>query len=93
MFLDLYGILKLLDVSPYCDRKQFLQLMKGGNDLMYSVFSNMIWRNSIEDINSELCVPKLTIEYHLLTFSPIEKIVYQMQHNDCVSDFPAITTR
>eukprot|EP00102_Acyrthosiphon_pisum_P018824 XP_016656034.1 PREDICTED: uncharacterized ATP-dependent helicase C582.10c-like [Acyrthosiphon pisum] len=40
---DLYGILKFLEVSPYCHRKQFLKLMKGKKTIMYNFFSKFIW--------------------------------------------------
>ncbi|XP_025199699.1 E3 ubiquitin-protein ligase SHPRH [Melanaphis sacchari] len=90
---DLYGILKFLEVSPYCHRKQFLQLMKGEEKVMYECFSKLIWRNSIEDVNSELNLPKLTSEQHWLTFSQIEKYFYLSQHDDCATIFSNCVTR
>ncbi|XP_008183763.1 E3 ubiquitin-protein ligase SHPRH isoform X2 [Acyrthosiphon pisum] len=90
---DLYGILKFLEVSPYCHRKQFLQLMKGEETIMYNFFSKLIWRSSIEDVNSELNIPKLTHEQHWLTFSQIEKYFYLSQHDDCATIFSNCVTR
>ncbi|CAI6373127.1 unnamed protein product [Macrosiphum euphorbiae] len=90
---DLYGILKFLEVSPYCHRKQFLQLMKGDETIMYNFFSKLIWRSSIEDVSSELNIPKLTHEQHWLTFSPIEKYFYRSQHDDCATNFSNCVTR
>jgi len=85
-FLDLYGILNFLEVSPYCHRKQFLQLMKGEETIMYNFFSKLIWHSSIEDVNSELNIPKLTHEHHWLSFSQIEKYFYRRQHDDCATN-------
>lgn len=93
MFLDLYGILKFLDVSPYCDRKQFQKLITGEINLMYDWFSKLIWRTLIEDVNSELNIPKLTKEQHWLTFSQIEKHFYLSQHVDCATNFSNAITR
>ncbi|XP_022181789.1 E3 ubiquitin-protein ligase SHPRH-like isoform X2 [Myzus persicae] len=90
---DLYGILKFLEVSPYCHRKQFLQLMRGEETVMYNCFSKLIWRSSIEDVNSELNLPKLTTEQHFLTFSQIEKYFYLSQHDDCATIFSNCVTR
>jgi len=90
---DLYGILKFFDVSPYCNRKQFVQLLNGDASFMYNWFSNIIWRNLISDVNSELNIPKITTVQHWLTFSEIEKHFYLSQHDDCANDFSNITTR
>ncbi|XP_050542119.1 E3 ubiquitin-protein ligase SHPRH-like [Daktulosphaira vitifoliae] len=90
---DLYGILKFLDVSPYCNRKHFSQLMKGDTEKMYSWFSNLIWRNNMHDVNTELGIPPQSVEYHWLTFSQIEKHFYQKQHDDCATLFQNIVTR
>uniref|UniRef100_A0A2S2R190 E3 ubiquitin-protein ligase n=1 Tax=Sipha flava TaxID=143950 RepID=A0A2S2R190_9HEMI len=90
---DLYGILKFLDVSPYCNRNQFQKLMNGETNLMYDWFSKLIWRTLIEDVNSELNIPKLTKEQHWLTFSHIEKHFYLSQHVDCATNFSDTITR
>jgi len=93
IFLDLYGILLFLQVSPYCIEKQFQQLMKGEKTIMYEYFSKLIWRSSIENVHSELNLPKLTKEQHWLTFSQIEKYFYFNQHDLCASMFSDIATR
>jgi len=67
--------------------------MKGEASLMYKWFSNLIWRNRIEDVNSELNIPKLTNEQHWLTFSQIEKHFYLSQHDDCATNFSNAATR
>lgn len=67
--------------------------MKGEANFMYKWFSNVIWRNLIEDVNSELNIPKLTIEQHWLTFSEIEKHFYLSQHDDCAINFSNAATR
>ncbi|KAE9531943.1 hypothetical protein AGLY_010145 [Aphis glycines] len=90
---DLYGILLFLQVSPYCIEKQFQQLMKGEKTIMYEYFSKLIWRSSIENVHSELNLPKLTKEQHWLTFSQIEKYFYFNQHDLCASMFSDIATR
>jgi len=93
LFSDLFGILKFLDVNPYCVHEEFQRLMTSDPDYMYSWFSNIIWRNVLEDVNSELNIPKITHEQHLLTISQIEKHFYQSQHNKCANDFSNIATR
>ncbi|XP_050424544.1 E3 ubiquitin-protein ligase SHPRH [Adelges cooleyi] len=90
---DLYGLLKFLDVSPYCNHKQFLQLMKGETSEMYNWFSKVIWRNSMQDVISELGIPPLTTEQHWSTFSQIEKHFYQKQHTDCAELFLTLSSR
>lgn len=87
IFLDIYGILKFLDVCPYNDRKQFIQLIKGEASFMYEWLSKLIWRNFIHDVNSELEIPEQTLMRHWLTFSQIEKHFYQTQHADCATTF------
>lgn len=67
--------------------------MNGDTTVMYSWFSNLMWRNIIEDVNSELNIPKMTYEQHWLTFSQIEKHFYLGQHNDCAMYFSNIVTK
>lgn len=91
--LDLYGLLKFLDLKDYSNRKKFCELMNGPPDDMYSFFSSILWRNTIESVNSELNLPPITYEQHWLTFTQIEKYFYQSQHDVCANDFSHITTR
>lgn len=60
---------------------------------MYSWFSNLMWRNLMEDVNSELNIPKITQETHWLTFSQIEKFFYRSQRDDCATNFSNVITR
>lgn len=85
--------MKFLDVSPYNERKQFRQLLKGEASIMYTWFSKLIWRNFIHDVNSELEIPEKTVERHWLTFSQIEKHFYRSQHDDCATVFSNTVTR
>lgn len=61
--------------------------MKGEDSLIYNWFSNVIWRNLMIDVNSELNLPEITTEEHWLTFSQIEKYFYVSQHDDCTESF------
>lgn len=67
--------------------------MNGETSFMYNWFSNVIWRNLIADVNSELNIPKLTTEQHWLTFSQIEKYFYLSQHDDCAANFSDAVAR
>jgi len=67
--------------------------MRGEETVMYNCFSKLLWRSSIEDVNSELNLPKLTTEQHWLTFSQIEKYFYLSQHDDCATIFSNCVTR
>lgn len=67
--------------------------MAGDPDCMYRWFSRLLWRNTVEDVNSELNIPKITYEQHILTFSQIEKHFYQSQHDACTNDFLSLTMR
>lgn len=85
--------MKFLDLRDYSNRKDFDKLMTGPQHDMYSFFSSILWRNTIESVNSELNLPPITYKQHWLTFSQIEKYFYQSQHDVCAADFSNITTR
>lgn len=85
--------MKFLDIGPYYNRKQFLGLMKNEASFVFEWFSKVIWRNSAEDVNVELNLPKLTTEKHWLTFSEIEKYFYQGQHDEYATIFSNTVTR
>lgn len=73
--------MKYLDIHPYYEYNQFLQLMESETNFVYEWFSRVIWRNSIKDVNSEFNVPKLTFEKHWLIFPEHEKYFYQHLHD------------
>lgn len=93
MFSDLFGILKFLDASPYCVYNMFQQLLCGETEHMYNWFSKIIWRNSLDTVNAELNIPRITHEQHKLTISHIEKHFYESQRDKCSNDFLTITTK
>lgn len=70
-----------------------MQLMNGETKFIYSWFSNVIWRNIMEDVNSELNIPELIIQQHWLKFSQIENFFYLSQHNDCATSFQNVVIK
>jgi len=84
LFSDLFDIIKFLDIKPYCDHNEFLELIKGEQNHMYSWFANVIWHNNLDDVNMELNIPELTNIQHWLTYSLLEKRFYPNRYNDNV---------
>lgn len=88
--LDLYGILKFLDVGPFSDHEQFLGLLENDTSFVFEWFAKVIWRNSVEDVNVELKLPQVTTENHSLKFSEIEKYYYKRQHDVYADMFSSV---
>ena len=89
---ELYYLIEWLKVEPFTEKSlwhNFLyQPFVNGNKIpLYSVLSKIFWRNSKEDVASELNLPEQTVQYHFLKFSAIEQNFYMREHSVSSTDF------
>lgn len=89
---DLFYLMNWAKIKPF-DEENFWQTylykpyLKGNPVPLYSVLSQVFWRNSKDDVSRELRLPEQTTEYHVLKFSAIEQSFYMREHNAVADEF------
>lgn len=89
---DLYYLIDWLGVEPFNERvlwENFLYLpfLNENKSPLYSVLSQIFWRNSKEDVAGELTIPEQTTKYHFLKFTAIEQNFYMREHATSSKEF------
>lgn len=89
---DLYYLVEWLQIEPYSEKSiwnSFLYepYLFGNKVPLYSVISQIFWRNSKEEVASELAIPDQKVQYHYLKFTAIEQNFYMREHSVTSSNF------
>lgn len=85
-FLDLYGLVHFLRVSPFENLSPWQELNSSDEEL-FKFLSQIMWRSSKNDVLADLGVPPQTVITHWLHFSPVEGYFYRTIHTECATSF------
>lgn len=88
---DLYGLFLFLRIDPYWFRIWWTKVLYepfcyGAREPLFQAVTQVLWRNSKNDVYDQICLPPQTIHLHWLTFSPIEEHFYRRLYQECAQE-------
>uniref|UniRef100_A0A0N5AI10 Helicase ATP-binding domain-containing protein n=1 Tax=Syphacia muris TaxID=451379 RepID=A0A0N5AI10_9BILA len=79
--MNLYELTNFIGIEPFSYRPWFerglwIPYMEGDSSRMLKLFSQILWRNTKEDVADQLCMPAKLKDLNILHLSPFEEQLY-----------------
>lgn len=89
---DLFYLINWFGIEPFNDQNFWdncmpLPFSNGNKTPLLSLFSQIFWRNSKDEVAAELSIPEQRIEYHTINFAPVEQNLYMREHAAVLETF------